>query len=77
MYLAISDGHATDYLQIYEKNPFGTAYASKFRIVEVISYLCGCMTLKYTFEFYETNMGLPCGSCPDSLVKFLSCSQIG
>lgn len=49
----------------------------KFRIVEVISYLCGCMTLKYTFEFYETNMGLPCGSCPDNLVKFLSCSQIG
>lgn len=50
---------------------------SKFRIVEVISYLCGRMTLKYTFEFYETNMGLPCGSCPDNLVKFLSCSQIG
>lgn len=35
------------------------------------------MTLKYTFEFYETNMGLPCGSYPDNLVKFLSCSQIG
>ena len=35
------------------------SYAPKFRIVEVISYLCGCMTLKYTFEFYETNMGLP------------------
>lgn len=77
MYLAISDGHATDYLQIYEKNPFSTAYAPKFRIVEVISYLCGRMTLKYTFIFYETNMGLPCGSCPDSLVKFLFCSQIG
>lgn len=54
-----------------------SSYASKFRIVEVISYLCGCMTLKYTFEFYETNMGLPCGSCPDNLVRFLSCSQIG
>ena len=53
-----------------KKNPFSTAYAPKFRIVE-------CMTLKYTFEFYETNMGLPCGSCPDNLVKFLSCSQIG
>lgn len=52
-------------------------YAPKFRIVEVISYLCGCMTLKYTFKFYETNMWLPCGSCPDNLVKFLSCSQIG
>lgn len=52
-------------------------YAPKFRIVEVISYLCGRMTLKYTFKFYETNMGLPCGSCPDNLVKFLSCSQIG
>lgn len=60
-----------------KKNPFRTAYAPKFRIVEVISYLCGRMTLKYTFEFYETNMGLPCGSCPDNLVKFLSCSQIG
>lgn len=73
MYLAISDGHATDYLQIYEK----ILTAPKFRKINDISYLCGCMTLKYTFEFYETNMGLPCGSCPDSLVKFLSCSQIG
>lgn len=54
-----------------------SSYASKFRIVGVISYLCGCMTLKYTFEYYETNMGLPCGSCLDNLVKFLSCSQIG
>ena len=36
IFLAISDGHATDYLQIYEKNPFSTAYAPKFRIVEVI-----------------------------------------
>lgn len=45
-----------------------SSYASKFRIVEVISYLCGRMTLKYTFKFYETNIGLPCGSCPDSLV---------
>lgn len=54
-----------------------SSYAPKFRIVEVISYLCGRMTLKYTFKFYETNMGLPCSSCPDNLVKFLSCSQIG
>lgn len=64
-------------LKFTKKILSATAYAPKFRIVEVISYLCECMTLKYTFEFYETNMGLPCGSCPDSLVKFLSCSQIG
>ena len=64
-------------IKFTKKNPFSTAYAPKFRIVEVIYYLCGRMTLKYTFEFYETNMGLLCGSCPDYLVKFLSCSQIG